>query len=419
MKKMLFILLSIQMLFALNVKELKKGDSIEDSIQHLEKKYYKVNINVDKDIEVKLTNLTADIDLYVKARIWWLPNLPNKPVTIKDSLPTIRKNDCYSSNSHTENEECRFGLDSVAPDQKARDVYIMVYGYQAASYKLEVSEKELEKTDTLTNQTRKGSVKKGESKQYRVTGKPGDTINVSLFDLNADADLRVKIGRKANKHTFDCKSTNGGTKVDSCSVTLGEDEWAAYVQVDGYRSANYSIKSTTKNPLIDLAKEHCLNKNDNTDFLLCKGNNVFIIDSKVENNLSTPYHAEYSFYKVNISTGHETVYLIESDEDSGEAASNGRFFFQKPPLNSKNLFIVDRRYPMVDDNGFVSVVNLSGKTLLEFPYVEYGSRYHSIKITNDDKKLTVIHEVPNGKKERITYDVSNPNEAKLISTEEL
>jgi len=106
---------------------------------------------------------------------------------------------------------------------------------------LKVDIEELEKIRVLTIEKRKGYVSKGDSRDYKLSAKKGETVTVKLSDLTGDADLRLKIGRKANRHTFDCKSNNGGTKEDICSVTLKEDA-TVYVNVDGYKTAKYSLE---------------------------------------------------------------------------------------------------------------------------------------------------------------------------------
>ena len=224
MKKLLFMVLSIglsmQILFAMDIKELNSGDFIEASIEKMQKHIYKITVPKNRSLQVDLSNLTADIDLYVKAK----------------KIPTIRVNDCYSSNGHLENEAC-----SLNNNSEKSDYYILVYGYEEGNYKLNVSVRELEKITLLPKEGVSGEVAKGDKKDYKFSAKKGEIVTVKLFDLTADADVRVKIGRKANQHTFDCKSTNGGTKEDSCSVLLQEDAWV-YVQVDGYREAKYKIK---------------------------------------------------------------------------------------------------------------------------------------------------------------------------------
>jgi hypothetical protein len=284
MKKLFFILLSIQVLFALDVQELKKGDVIEDNIQRLEKKYYKVGIADLKNIRVSVNNLSDDVDIYVKSE--HLDDLEsNKP--IEDIVPTMRRHDCYSANSKRENEECYFQIHSPIPSAEDINVYILVYGFKAASYRLEVKEEAAEKIDILSEKSMQGEVKKGESKQYRISGKAGQTIEAKIFNLTADADLRMKFGKKAGLHTFDCKSTNGSTKADSCSITL-EKSGTVYVQVYGYRAANFSITGAVVNNesqlLITKAKEQCLNQDKSTDKILCakENNKVYLMEYNEE-----------------------------------------------------------------------------------------------------------------------------------------
>ena len=223
-KLLLTIILTMQTLFATGVtQELNSGDITENYIVQKEKQYFKIKVPKNRSLRVDLTNLSADVDLYVK----------------RDKLPTIRSNDCYSSNSKTSNEEC-----ILNNTDKASFYYILVYGFKTANYKLSTFVEKLEEIPILSHEEIQDSVKKGESKNYKIPAKKGETIKVKLYNLTADADLRLKIGRKANRHTFDCKSTNGRTKDEICHLTLKEDG-DVYVQVDGYRSANYSLSLVT------------------------------------------------------------------------------------------------------------------------------------------------------------------------------
>jgi len=266
MKILLFILLSIQILSALEVKEIKKGEIIEDSVERLEKKYYKVGISNLHNIRVTLTNLTDDVDLYLRTET--LSDLWDKK-PIEDIVPAIRKNDCYSSNGGTSDEVCSYLIVGPAPGAYDADVYILVYGFKAGSYHIEVKEEAREEIEKISENSINGVVKKGESKQYRIHGKAGETISATLFNLTDDADLRVKIGRKAGLHAFDCKSTNGGTKKDECSVTLKTDAMV-YVQVYGYKGANYSIKGShtinnADDKLIKKVTDFCLDNQGGTE----------------------------------------------------------------------------------------------------------------------------------------------------------
>ncbi len=242
-KKLLtIIILTMQILSATGIEEeLNSGDVINKSIEQMEKHYYKIKVPKNRSIRVDLTKLSADVDLYVK----------------RDKIPTIRSNDCFSSNSNTDNEEC-----ILNNEDKESFYHIFVYGFKTADYQLSVFVEELEDIPVLTHEERRDSVKRGESKNYKIPAKKAETVKVKLFNLTENANLRLRIGRKSNRHSFDCKSINGGTKDDSCSVTLKSDN-DVYVNVDGYRSANYSISLVTT--VDNFPKKVLLNGNGNPE----------------------------------------------------------------------------------------------------------------------------------------------------------
>jgi surface protein len=224
MKKLFFILLSIQLAFAVESQQLTSGETVNKSVKKTEKHYYKITVPKNKSIHVNLTNLEADVDLYVK----------------KGNEVRIRLNDCYSSNSNTEKEEC-----ILTNEGKTSEYSILVYGFKESSYTLKTTIDGAEKIPTLTDKTIQGSVGHKESNQYKFSAKKDKLITVTLSNLSADADLRIKAGRKAGLRTFDCKSTNGGTEKDECTITPKKNE-TIYVQVYGYKAANYSLKVTQK-----------------------------------------------------------------------------------------------------------------------------------------------------------------------------
>ena len=242
MKKLLLLIITMQItLFAQTPAPyipINSGDVVEDHVNYLEKKYYQLELSNTQTADIQLTDLDADIDLYVAI---------NRKAAIRD-------NDCYSSNGGTTYEKCV--LSSTAPEGKENSIIILVYGFKASNYKLKISTREGGESITEISETPlSGHLKQGESAQYKFLGKKGKTYTTTLSALSADADLRVKIGKKAGLHSFDCKSTNGGTKTDECSVTLTKDA-TVFVHVNGYRTADYKISVTknTKNSPITLAK---------------------------------------------------------------------------------------------------------------------------------------------------------------------
>ena len=234
MKNLIWIILSMQLLFASTIETLNSGDTIQGSVNKMEKIYYKISVANKKDILVTLTQLESDIDLYVKT----------------GSKPRIRSNDCYSSNGSTTNEECRYTITK----QGINSVYILVYGFTSSEYTLHVEIKEKEEIPILSlGKTIKGEVEKGESKSYKIKVNKGDTLRTSLFSLTDDADLRVKLGKKAGIHTFDCKSTNGSITSDYCISKITKNS-ILYIHVNGYKSAKYQLNVLKEQPNTPITK---------------------------------------------------------------------------------------------------------------------------------------------------------------------
>lgn len=231
MKRLLFIILTIEMLFAINAQELTSGEAINSQIEQRGKHYYSIIVPSNKSIRVSLTDLDEDAHLYIKRG---------------DSV-AIRLTDCYSNNLRNQNEEC-----ILNNEDKESKYSILVYGMENSSYKIEANIEKLEYIPSLVlGKTVSGEIKKGEFKPYKIKVKKGDVLKTTLFSLTNDADLRVKIGRKAGPHIFDCKSINGGTKSEYCITNVKEDT-TLYIQIDGYKSAKYKLnilKKTENTPI--------------------------------------------------------------------------------------------------------------------------------------------------------------------------
>ena len=215
MKKLLLIpIVGLQMLHAGTIQNLTVDQTITDSVKQKEKRYYKISVPKGKYLKVNLTELEADVDLYVKS----------------GSKPTLRNNNCYSANSKNKAESCSYEITS---DQ---DVYILVNGFRSSSFNLKASILDSSSITTLKIEDKATkNIKKGESHKYKIVAKKGDRLKFILSN-KGDADLRVKIGREANFHVFDCKSTKGKDKSDECTVTLTNDA-TVYAYINGYRSS--------------------------------------------------------------------------------------------------------------------------------------------------------------------------------------
>ncbi|MGF1529259.1 MAG: DUF4214 domain-containing protein, partial [Candidatus Competibacterales bacterium] len=95
-----------------------------------------------------------------------------------------------------------------------------------------------------------GIVEAGQWRDYRVTVAAGQTLEVLLDDLSANADLYVRRGRLPNIVQFnggplantDCASINAATQPDYCALTHeGEGLATFYIGVYGAEAAAYTL----------------------------------------------------------------------------------------------------------------------------------------------------------------------------------
>jgi len=406
MKKLLFLIITIQItLFAKPFIPLQSGDTIEGHVNYLEKQYYELKVYKEQTVTIKLTNLVADIDIYL--------GINNKP--------KIRSNDCYSSNGNTENEECILTI--PAPDAgKSTSVIVMVYGFKESTYKLKVISKDgAEDLPTLSDTPIASQVKKGEGKQYKFLGKKGETYTTTLSNLSADADLRVSIGRRAGLRTFTCKSINGGTNTDECAVTLKEDA-PVYVQVYGYKKANYKISMKEKNNqnqlLITKAKQHCLNKDNSNDLVLCSNEKetVYILKNDINYQSGVTHHA---LYRVIITSGNEAVTLLrERSKPTWQHPHTNEYFIKK--LEDTLMYGTYTRSDEADERGSFNF-QYKEKTLLSFRYLERDGYLRKKYTSEEGNRLHIEYNdriySDYGRKCSELYNISNPAEPKLINKE--
>ena len=333
MKKLLFFIITMQItLFAQDPTPINSGDVVEDHVDYLEKKHYIFDLDKGKTAIVTLTDLDADLDLYVAL----------------NHVADIRDNDCYSSNGGTTNEKCLLGASET---QKSNEIRIMVYGFKASNYKLEVSTKDgVEEITEISDTPIAGQVEKGDAKLYKFTGKKGESYTTTLSALSADADLRVKIGRKAGLHSFDCKSTNGGTKTDECSLTLTKDA-TVFVHVNGYRTADYQI-SVKKEQVQDFPTARVYTENKKYFLAYEKVNddrniNVFVVNNETKQatdhlNISTGLAEPMDILKITgadiFKSGiqNHTLYAINSNGKLIDVTSNYKIFSSYGDIHTDN-----------------------------------------------------------------------------------
>jgi len=205
---------------------LVSGQSVSGSVSIGDWVYYQIDAAAsDSEIKVELSNLSADVDLYVR----------------EGSLPTIGAYDCRPYSGSTNSETCTLA------NAEAVTWYIGVYGYRSGSFRLKatlVEGGEEEIIPLVSGQSVSGSVSIGDWVYYQIDAAASDSeIKVELSNLSADVDLYVREASLPTTAVYDCRPYSGGTTLEICSLANAEAvTW--YIGVYGYRSGSYSLKAT-------------------------------------------------------------------------------------------------------------------------------------------------------------------------------
>ena len=217
--------------------QLVPGQAKTDFVAKGQWQYYEVATTAaDQQLPVALSQLTADVDLYVR----------------KNQKPTSSQYDCRPYKGNLNTESCDFELTGEAT------WFVGVNGYQAGSYELLASvvgagtptptptEPSLPtgvieiSSDSLIN----GSVSQGEQKHYAIRAQSGDRhLMVSLAGLSGDLDLYVRANQQPSQNTYDCRPYKGGVVAETCSLDNdGETIW--FITVDGYKAGNFQLTAS-------------------------------------------------------------------------------------------------------------------------------------------------------------------------------
>ncbi|KZX50342.1 hypothetical protein A3709_11345 [Halioglobus sp. HI00S01] len=181
-------------------------------------------------LDVRLDNLDADADLYVKKG--------NNP-------PSTSNFDCQSSRAGTEADSCNVTLSG------GQSAIIGVYGFRAANYRLRATLPSFQPgapTQIYSGQVVSNTVTQDNWRYYRITG--SGELSVDLYNLTADADLYVRKGNtNPTISAYSCASNNPGSISDSCSVTLSNGQ-SAIIGVKGFSSGatGYSLRANVESP---------------------------------------------------------------------------------------------------------------------------------------------------------------------------
>lgn len=215
--------------------------------------YYVVDVPAgDNKLSVSLSNLTADIDLYVRAG--------SRPSGSVDDNGVY---DCGSFVGGTTTENCDLTVEG------GERYYVGVHGYRASSYSLlaQTSSDSIEVTELSNGVTVNGTVAQGQWAYYKLdVTEPNNRLVADLVGLSADIDLYVRQGQPPSGDAStgansDCQSVLGGVQSERCEVTSsGEQSW--YVGVYGYQAGSFSLGVVSDKSAAQNRKNDMLSKGD-------------------------------------------------------------------------------------------------------------------------------------------------------------
>lgn len=229
------------------------GEAVSANVDLAAWHYYVVDVPVgDNKLSVSLSNLTADIDLYVRAG--------SRPSGSVDDNGVY---DCGSFVGGTSSENCDLTVES------GERYYIGVHGYRASSYSVlaQTSSDSINVTELSNGVTVNGTVAQGQWAYYKLdVVEPNNRLVADLVGLSADIDLYVREGQPPSGDASaganaDCQSVLGGTQAERCEVTSsGTQSW--YVGVYGYQAGSFSLGVLSDKSAAQNRKNDMLSKGD-------------------------------------------------------------------------------------------------------------------------------------------------------------
>ncbi|HCF59421.1 MAG TPA: peptidase M10 [Myxococcales bacterium] len=121
--------------------------------------------------------------------------------------------------------------------------YVMVRGYSAASFELQVVYTRTAPVDdapTPLSATFGGTLNRNQSARHGpLPVVPGSTFTVTMSG-SGDPDLYVRFGAQPTRSAFDCRPYLDGA-AETCSVRVPAGQGNAYLMVHGYRASTYSL----------------------------------------------------------------------------------------------------------------------------------------------------------------------------------
>ena len=237
--KLMFLVLMTQVVFSATT--LTSGVSKNSSVSQGSWKYYKISASSSSTVTVKLTELSADVDLYVR----------------KNSLPTDPEQEylCRPYEGGTTSETCN-NISMGSTDV----MYIGVYGYENGSFKVKATtsggsssggsstaSSEVTYTTLTSGDLKNGSASYRSWTYYRIDSNGASNLAVAMTELSADVDLYVRKNSLPTdpEQEYLCRPYEGGTTSETCNnISMGSTD-VMYIGVYGYENGSFKVKATT------------------------------------------------------------------------------------------------------------------------------------------------------------------------------
>jgi serine protease len=161
-----------------------------------------------------------------------------------DSEPTLTAYDCRPYKTGAA-ETC-----AVTVPASRSKAYVMVYGYEAGSFTLNVQWTKpatTPGTGTPKTATFSGSVAQGQDVFHGPLSVLAGTTFQVVMSGSGDPDLYVKFGAQPTATVYDCRPYLDGPN-ETCTVTVPAGQTSAYMMVRGFAAGTYALNVSYTSP---------------------------------------------------------------------------------------------------------------------------------------------------------------------------
>jgi len=236
--------------------------------------YYGLKVFKGDNYKVKINQLSADIDLYVKL----------------GSKPTKKNYDCRPFHGGQYIEECTTG--TITEDTT---LYIGIYSTQSAQYNLRIKLKHSTIKEMDYDKETFSIVAKDLYRHYKIKAKEGDKLRIKAYNLDKNGDLFVNFDSKASSYNFDKKSTSQNNKDEEILIDIPYD-MDVYISLLGIENCvEHKILITRVNEPDDIT----------------------VLNSAETESDSVKYH-EWRYFKIHALAGESVLSVLDALSDDAD-----------------------------------------------------------------------------------------------------